>query len=106
MALRPAEVTALRATRDTARAAFDARLAGVKQDLAARSVGGRIADKAADEALQAIELARDVAEQNKGVIAGTLAALVLWFLRRPLLEGADKALAALLQWIEEKDLLP
>jgi len=106
MALRAADVLAQRALRDEARAAFDARLAGVKQDLEARSVGGRIADKAADEALQALDLARDVAAQNKGVIAGTVAALVLWFLRRPLLNGLDKALGALSDWIEEKDILP
>jgi len=103
MAMRASEVIALRGTRDEARVAFDARLAGVREDIEARSVGGRIADKAADEALEAFELARDVANQNRGVVAGTMAALVLWFLRRPLLRGLDTALDALSQWIENKD---
>ncbi len=97
------EVLSARAARNAARAAFDTRLASVRQDVEARGVGGRIADKAADEALQAFELARDVADENKGVIAGTLAALALWFLREPLLAGLEKSLAALSAWIEEKD---
>lgn len=95
-----------RAARDTARAIFDNRLAAVKTDLAARSVGGRVVDKVADEALAMVEEARDVANENRAIVWGTLIALLLWFLRNPLIEGLEKGFGALLEFLEEKDLLP
>jgi len=76
--------------RDSARARFDARLAIVRADLEARSVGGRIADKIGEEARDALDEAIDVAKESKGVIAGTIAALALWFLRHPIIAWAEE----------------
>ena len=64
-----------RANRSAARGLFDARLAQVKADLAARSVPARIKAKATDEAAKGIEQGLAVAKESKGIIAGTTAAL-------------------------------
>jgi hypothetical protein len=78
-----------REARNSARAAFDARLGKVKSDLETRGVGGRIADKIGEEASDAFDQALNVAKESKGVIAGTVAALALWFLRHPIIAWAD-----------------
>lgn len=78
-----------RATRNAARAVHDANLLQVKQDLAARGIGGRIAAKAKNDALDLADEALAVAKESKGIIAGALGALALWFLR-----GHVAALAA------------
>ena len=70
-----------RAARNAARAAHDANLAQVKADLAARGIGGRIADKARGDALDLAGEAVAVARESKGIIAGAIGALTLWFLR-------------------------
>ena len=94
----PAEsqLAADRANRQAARALFDGRLAQVKADLAARSVGGRIADKALDETRTALGEAAAIARESKGVIATTLGALLLWAFRTPLLD-------AVLAWFADED---
>lgn len=74
-----------RSTRTAARGVFDANLAQVKADLEARSVPGRIADKADREVRDALATGLDVASESKGIIAGVIAALALWFFRAPLL---------------------
>lgn len=79
-----------RDTRQAARAVFDAGVNQVKDDLAARGIGGRIADKAQGEALAALDEAVAVAKDSKGIIAGTVAALALWTFRAPLLSAAQK----------------
>lgn len=73
-----------RALRDAAKGTFDANVAQVKADFEARGIGGRIADKATDEAKAAALLAVAVADENRGIVAGTLGALVVWFARKPL----------------------
>lgn len=85
-----------RANRIAARALFDGRLAQVRADLEARSVGGRIADKALDETRAALDEAAAVALESKGVIAATLGALLLWAFRGPLLD-------AVLAWFSDDD---
>lgn len=74
-----------RANRNAARALFERRLAQVKQDLAARGIGGRIADKAKGDALAMADEALAVAKDNKGLIAATIAALAAWAFRKPLI---------------------
>ena len=78
------EVLAARAVRDAARTAFDSRVAALKDDLAERSIGTRIADDLLEKANQGLAEAIEIADSNRGVIAGTIAALALWLLRRPL----------------------
>ena len=81
-----------RANRRVARRLFDRHLAQVKADFAARGIGARIKAKAADEGKQALAEGLAVAKESKGIIAGTLAALALWYLRMPLLGLAKRLL--------------
>ncbi len=74
-----------RETRNAARSLFDSRLTQVKSDLTARSIGGRIADKAKDDARATLTEAVEVARDSKGIIAATAGALALWFFRDTLL---------------------
>ena len=74
-----------RSVRNSARAVFDAGVAQVKGDLAARSVGGRVLDAAIGEVRGAVAEGLAVARESKGIAAGTIAALALWFLRGPIL---------------------
>ncbi len=78
-----------RLSRDAARAAFHARLEQVKADLAARGVGGRVADKIGEEAVDALDYTMDIARDSKGIIAGTLAAIMLWLFRNPIIAWAE-----------------
>lgn len=78
-----------RATRNAARTMFDGGLAQVKTDLAARSIGGRIADQATEEVKAAVAEGLAVARESKGMVAGTVLALLAWFFRGPLLDALD-----------------
>jgi hypothetical protein len=78
-----------RLARDETRAAFQARLEQVKADLSAKSIGGRVAERIGEEAVDAIDYTFDIARDSKGIIAGTLAALVLWLFRNPIIEWAE-----------------
>lgn len=82
-----------RANRRAARGLFDQKLAQVKADFAARGVGARIKAKTADQGKAALAQGLDVAKESKGIIAGTIAALLLWFLRNPLLELTKRLLS-------------
>lgn len=79
----------LRAARKAAKSALDTRLAGLRGEIAERGVGGRIADAAKDEAAAVLAQGLDIARESKGIIAGTLAALALWFLRNPIIAWAE-----------------
>jgi hypothetical protein len=74
-----------RAARNAAREIFNANLKNVVGDLEARGIGERIAGRATREVRELADQALDVAKNSKGVIAGTVAALTLWLLRRPLI---------------------
>ena len=74
-----------RANRKAARTLFEGRFAQVKEDLAARGVRDRIVAKTKDDALAVADEAVAVAKDNKGLIAATLAALLAWVFREPLL---------------------
>lgn len=63
----------------------------LRTSLAARPVGQRIKDKATDSLVDAAGMARDVAAENKAVVAGTLAALAAWALRGPIVSGIAAA---------------
>lgn len=85
----PAEtrLAADRANRIAARQLVESRIAHVKADLAARSVGGRMADKVKADALDLIDQGVAVAKESKGIIAGAAAALALWTFRDALLHA-------------------
>ncbi len=79
-----------RGQRGSARGLFDARLAQVRADLAARGVGGRIKAKAKNEVFKALDTGLDVAKESKGVIAASIGALLVWAFRAPLLKAAKE----------------
>ena len=77
-------MTEYRALRDAAWAVVRADLAGLEMHLERRGIGERIKDRAAEEAHEAWDQARDVASEHKGVVAATVLALVAWLLRGPI----------------------
>ncbi|MBP6362271.1 MAG: hypothetical protein KA329_01965 [Novosphingobium sp.] len=82
-----------RSLRGTARGLFDTRVAQVKADLAARSIGGRVKAKAQSEAFKALDTGIDVAKESKGIIAATAGALLVWVFRAPLFNFAKELFA-------------
>lgn len=86
----PESIERLRATRDTARAHFDTSLDRVKSDFGARSVGSRITSKLKEDAKTTADYALDIVRDNKGIVAGTLAAIALWLFRNPLIEWIER----------------
>lgn len=88
MSAAEARLAADRANRDAARGVFAERLARIKADLEARSVGARVADSVKEGTVEAIDTGLDVARERKGLIAGTIGALLLWIFRQPLFDAA------------------
>ncbi len=82
-----------RANRDAARSLFDARLANLRGALAERGIGGRIKDQLSSDARNGFIKAVDIAESQKGVVAGTAAALAVWFLRVPIMAWVSNLVA-------------
>jgi hypothetical protein len=66
---------------------FSTDLRFIRQDLHARSVGKRVTDRIGDSAMEIVDEAIDYAEANRGYVAASAAAIVLWFARAPLLNG-------------------
>ena len=75
-----------RLLRDAARALVDADIANLRADLAARSIPSRMMDRVSEGATDVLDEAVAVAEDNKGVIAALLGAIVLWFARNPIMD--------------------
>mgnify|MGYP001768120215 CR=1 FL=1 len=78
--------------RNALRHKLDRHVAQVKADLAARSVGGRVADAALAETKVAAQQSLDIARESKGIVAATAGLLALWFLRRPIIGWLDRLL--------------
>ena len=76
--------------RDAALRLFKADLALVRADLGERGVGQRIADRLGTSAMDLLDEGIDYAEDNKGKIAAGIAAVVLWFARRPILSALGR----------------
>lgn len=78
-----------RANRNAARGVFDAHVARLKGDVEAHDgVVGKVKDEAGKRLLDAGKHGLEVVTESKGIIAGTVAALGLWFFRKPLFEAA------------------
>lgn len=73
-----------RALRDEAWAVVRHDLNRLQDDLESHGIGDRIKDRAAEEAQEAWDQARDIASEHKGVVAGTFLALFAWLLRGPI----------------------
>jgi hypothetical protein len=74
-----------RRLRDAALALVKADFAHLQHDLTTRSLGARFLDRISEGATDVFEEAVDVAENNRGVLATLLAAVLLWFARNPIL---------------------
>jgi len=79
-----------KALRDAALGVFRADLGFIRDDLHERGVGGRIADRIGESAMEMVDEAVDYAEANRGRIAAAAAAAVLWFARAPLLNALSR----------------
>lgn len=88
-----ARLLAARAARDEARDALDRRLVEIQEDLEARGIGSRIADRVSEGARETFDHALEVADENPGVIAGTIAALGFWILRNPIIRRLEQLLS-------------
>lgn len=81
-----------RERRDAARASVDRRLESLKFNLQPANLRGRMLDQAKARSFAALEEGLDVARESKGIIAGVIAALTLWFMRRPIIAWLDDAI--------------
>jgi hypothetical protein len=75
-----------KATRNAAQRAFKTQVAQLQQDIAARGIGGRVVDRAGEAMADAAE----VASEYKGILAGTIAVLALWFMRGPIIRSVAR----------------
>ncbi|MBD3729790.1 MAG: hypothetical protein IE933_08810 [Sphingomonadales bacterium] len=74
-----------KAVRDAARAVVEADVAYLKSIFAP----AQLAARAGDEAAQLFERASEAADDNKGVLAALLAAVLIWFARNPIMALFD-----------------
>lgn len=81
----PGSVALARALRDEALAVVKGDLEIAKLELSP----GRVKERALDEAVEILDSARAIADENKFVIGATLAALAGWYFREPIRRLAD-----------------
>lgn len=74
-----------RALRDAARALITADIAILRADLLGKGFGERIVDRVNEGAADLFEEAVGLADDNRGVVAAMLAAVLLWFARSPII---------------------
>ena len=86
------QVITTRAARNVAMAEIEERIARVKGDREEHGIGGRIADAVSEATREAFDEAMKVADESKGIIAGTAALLVIWFLRNPVITWLENTL--------------
>ena len=86
-----ASLAEARALRDEAWALVHSDVASLREGLAARPIAQRIRERATDEVVEVIEQARDVADDNKAIVATVVAILAGWFLRGPIGRILDRS---------------
>jgi hypothetical protein len=74
-----------RAARNRARRIFDSRLAMTRQDMTPSAIANRVAGQLERQAVDTFDEMVEIADENRAVVAGTLAALAIWFLRKPII---------------------
>jgi hypothetical protein len=82
-----AQVAQYRAMREEAWRIVVADFDRLRGDLGDRGIGERIRDRIGEEAHEAWDYTVDVANEHRGIVAATIAALVAWFLRGPIGEA-------------------
>jgi hypothetical protein len=72
--------------RDTARTILMADIAHARTSLSARGVADRIGGRIGDGAKDVFEVAKTHSDDNRGIIAALIGAVLLWLAREPILE--------------------
>ncbi len=78
-----------RMVRNAAKAVLRADIAHIKADLRGKGLGARVGDRVTEGAVDVLEQATALADDNKGVLATLVAAVVIWFARNPILDLFD-----------------
>ena len=94
-------LNAERAARDRARAEFKRRLGLAKVDLAPAVLKRRAIGEAQRTALSATRQAVDIANDSRGIVAATVAVIVLWLTRKPLGRTTNRLIS---RWRTRKSL--
>lgn len=74
-----------RALRDAALALLKADVAHLRADLSGKSMGERFMDRISEGAVDVFDEAVGVANNNRGVLATLIAAVLVWFARNPIM---------------------
>ena len=82
----PARFVEDKALRDAARAVLNADLAHAKASLSGKGLANRLTTRVAEGAKDVAEVAKVHADDNRGVLAVLIGALILWLARTPILE--------------------
>ncbi len=75
-----------RAMRDAAKQNFLADIAHTRAALSGSGIANRVAGRVGEGARDVFETAKEQADDNRGIVAALIGALVLWLGRGPLLE--------------------
>ncbi|MDY7097384.1 MAG: hypothetical protein SXU28_04535 [Pseudomonadota bacterium] len=75
-----------RALRDAARAVLMADIEHARVTLSGKGVATRVAGRIGDGAKDVLEVAKTQADDNRGIVAALIGALVLWLARVPILQ--------------------
>lgn len=75
-----------RALRDAARTVLLADLEHARASFSAKGIADRVGGRIGDGAKDVYEVAKEQADDNRGIIAAIIGALILWFAREPILE--------------------
>lgn len=98
------QIVADRAAREAAKAQVTQRFSALKGTLAEKGIGRRVSDHAAGKIKAVADEAVDVVCASKGIIAGTVGLLGIWFLRRPIAAQARRWWPLLkARWDKEND---
>ena len=90
----------VRAARDAARDAFDRQLARARTDLQPAAIRKRIVADARHKAMEVATEAIEIANDSRGVVIATGAALALWLARKPI----GRAVAGMVaKWLPTPD---
>ena len=92
MSVTAREVEEAREIRDIARATFDARMGLMRGEIEDEGVGKKIAGSLGAPAKAAFDEALEIADNNRGIVAGTIAALALWIFRNPIIAWIEELL--------------
>ncbi len=82
-----------KAVRDAALALVKADVDQLRADLGVRTIGARVVDRVSESASDMLDEAADLVDNNRGVLAALVAALLVWLARNAILtlfdDGSD-----------------